>query len=130
MLNPTANPPDLNKVRSTYSAPPTAPKLSVALEKDLKALKINLITNETVNTKVGAAGPNDWDGSFGLQSGVKTITTQSGKKIEADYVFVSVGNKPNVSIVQNADPGALVSGLVGVDEYLKVGRDEADEADD
>jgi len=123
VLNPTANPPDLNKVTSSYSAPPTAPKLSAALEKDLKALKIDLITNERVEIPAPLGGPSDWDGSFGLQSGVKNVALKSGRKIQADFIFVAVGNKPNVSLIENVDKGAIVSGLIGVDEYLRVSRD-------
>ena len=122
VLNPTASPPDLNKVRSTYTSPPTAPKLSAALERDLKALKVNLILNDKARIPKSAEGRGEWDGSFGLQDGIKTVTLESGKKIEADYVIIGIGNKPNVSLVEKADPGAIVSGLVGVDEYLRVGR--------
>ena len=121
VLNPTANPPDLNKVRSTYSSPPTLPKLSAAIEKDLKALNITLVTNEKVNIPTSPSGDAiEWDGSFGLQSSVKKVSLASGKKLEADFVFVSTGNQPNVSIVEQADKGAIISGLIGVDENLRV----------
>lgn len=120
VLNPTANPPDINKITSSYSSPPTAPKLSVAIEKDMKALKIDLIPNERVLIPAPQGGPGDWDGSFGLQTGVKKVTLASGKKVDADFVFVAVGNKPNVELVEKADKEAVVSGLIGVNEYLRV----------
>ena len=124
MLNPTANPPDLNKVTTTYSSPPTAPKLSVALERDIKALNITLITNEKVNIPTSAPGDaTEWDGSFGLQSSVKKVSLASGKKLVADFVFISVGNQPNINIVEKADKGAIISGLIAVDEYLRVCHD-------
>ena len=48
------------------------------------------------------------------------VKTESGKVFEADYVFQSIGNKPNVQIVEAADKGAIDSGLIRVDEYLRV----------
>jgi len=48
--------------------------------------------------------------------------SKSGKKVEADYVFIAGGNKPNVSLVEKADPGAIAAGLIAVDEYLRVSR--------
>jgi NADPH-dependent 2,4-dienoyl-CoA reductase/sulfur reductase-like enzyme len=49
---------------------------------------------------------------------------QSGKTLEADFVFVSVGNKPNVELVERVDSGAITSGLIAVDNYLKVSLPE------
>ena len=60
------------------------------------------------------------DGTEGLQDGLKKVKLSSGKVLEADYVFIGNGDKPNVSLVDKADPGALVAGLVGVSQYLKV----------
>jgi len=54
---------------------------------------------------------------------VKNVALKSGRKIQADFIFVAVGNKPNVSLIENVDKGAIVSGLIGVDEYLRVSRD-------
>lgn len=122
VLDPQAVRPDLNKVKSSWSSPPTNPKLSVSLEKELKLLKIDVVHNDRVKIPANPSGPSDWDGSFGLQSSLKSVTLESGKKIEADYIFISVGNKPNVSLVEEADSGAIISGLVGVNEYLQVSQ--------
>ena len=121
-MNPDAKKPGVDKF--SYSSPPTALKLSVALESQLKQLGIELITNDQVVIPSSTANldPGEWDGKPGLQDGVKKVKLKSGKTLEADYVFVGIGNKPNVELVQKADPGALVAGLVGVDEYLKVSR--------
>ncbi|WWD18057.1 hypothetical protein CI109_102504 [Kwoniella shandongensis] len=108
---------------SSWTSPPTNPKLSTALEKVANKQKLELIFSDRVNIpQEGSVAPTsaDWDGSFGLQSGEKTLTLASGKKIKADYVFLSVGNKPNSSIVQKTDPSAITSGLVAVDPYLRV----------
>jgi NADPH-dependent 2,4-dienoyl-CoA reductase/sulfur reductase-like enzyme len=122
VLHPTAKQPDLNSGHFNYSSPPTSVKLSKTLEGLLRDLKIELVFNDKVVIPVE---PSDdagaWDGSFGLQSGLKKVKLQSGQELEADFVFVSIGNKPNVSLVENVDKGAITQGLIAVDEYLKVG---------
>lgn len=46
---------------------------------------------------------------------------ESGKTVEADYVFISTGNKPNSKLVEKADAGAVEMGkYVAVDNYLRV----------
>ena len=121
MLNPTAKQPDLNSGHFNYSSPPTAAKLSKTLEGQLKTLKIELVLNDKVMIPAESSPDvSAWDGSFGLQSGLKKVKLQSGKALEADFVFVSIGNKPNVSLVENVDKGAITQGLIAVDEYLKV----------
>ncbi|WVW82068.1 hypothetical protein I302_104073 [Kwoniella bestiolae CBS 10118] len=120
VLHPQATAPDPKGKAHSYSSPPTLPKLSVTLEKLLADSKIDLILNDKVEIPAEQTSAEDWSGSFGLQDGVKKVKLQSGKTLEADYVFVSIGNKPNVGLVQQADKDALISGMVGVDEYLRV----------
>ncbi|RSH85348.1 hypothetical protein EHS25_004744 [Saitozyma podzolica] len=55
---------------------------------------------------------------------IKKVKTTSGKTVEADYVFVSVGNNPNSEIVAKADLTAVREGLVVVDEFLRVRSDK------
>ena len=120
-LHPTAKQPDLNSGHFSYSSPPTAPKLSKTLEGQLKELKIDLITNDRVIIPSSSSSdPSEWNGSFGLQNGIKRVKLDSGKTLDADFVFVSVGNKPNVSLVKSKDAGAITQGLIAVDEYLRV----------
>ena len=111
----------------SYSSPPTAPKLSKEIERQLNGKNIDLITNDRVTiptdsaTGPDASGVNDaWDGSMGLQNGLKNVTLDSGKVLQADFVFIGQGNKPNVELAEKLDPGAIASGLIAVDEYLKV----------
>ncbi|WVQ97105.1 hypothetical protein IAU59_004215 [Kwoniella sp. CBS 9459] len=120
VLHPTAAAPDPQGKAHSYSSPPTLPKLSVTLEKILNDMKIDLVLGDKVAIPAVQGAPEDWSGAFGLQDGIKKVKLTSGKVLEADYVFISVGNKPNVSLVEAADKGAIVSGLVGVDEYLRV----------
>jgi hypothetical protein len=95
------------------------PKLSTAVEAALKTLKIEFIGNSKVNIpSSGAEG--QWDGSFGLQNGLKKIALPDGKIIEADFIFMGLGNQSNASFVEKADSAAVVDGLIRVDEYLKV----------
>lgn len=57
---------------------------------------------------------------------MKEFTLKSGKKVEADYIFVSIGNKPASGLVEQADEGAVQGGMVKVDEYLRVSLDSID----
>lgn len=106
----------------TWSSPPTNPKLSKSLEQVLKNLNVNLILDDSVYIPVGdnASVAGEWDGSFGLQDEVKKLKLRSGKEVQGDYIFVSVGNNPNIGLVASVDPTAITSGLIAVDDYLKV----------
>lgn len=72
----------------------------------------------------GTVSPSsiEWDGTPGRTSdgGIKSVRTTSGKTIEADFVFVSIGNKPNSGLVKDVDAGAVKGGMIWVDEYLRV----------
>ncbi|WVQ85451.1 hypothetical protein IAT38_007616 [Cryptococcus sp. DSM 104549] len=126
LLTPNATPPPSStsspQPSSHWSAPPTNPKLSKALEKIFAAKDIDVVLGDrVVIPQAGAAvAPGAWDGSFGLQGGVKKVTLKSGKVVEADFVFVSVGNTPNTWLVEAADKGAITNRLVAVDDYLKI----------
>lgn len=114
-FNATGNP-------HAWNAPACNPKLSAALEKLIAESLIDLIPNDKAlvpheNTPVG---PHDWDGSFGLQKGLKTVKLGSGKEVKADFVFVGIGNRSNVELVEDLDQGALVDGQIWVDDYLRV----------
>lgn len=50
------------------------------------------------------------------------MTLPDGRVVEGDYFFVGIGNKSNAGIVEKADSGAVVNGLIKVDKYLKVRR--------
>lgn len=102
-----------------WQAPLVNPKLSTAVEAALKALEIEFIGDSKVNIPT-SAGEGEWDGSFGLQNSIKKVLLPGGKPIEADFVFMGLGNKSNASFVEKADSGAVADGLVRVDEYLKV----------
>ncbi|WVR05724.1 hypothetical protein IAU60_002748 [Kwoniella sp. DSM 27419] len=127
VLNPSAQPATAQAKGSyTWSAPPTLPKLSVTLERIFKELNIELVLSDRVAMPASQTTPEDWSGSFGLQDGIKKVKLDSGKTLEADYVFVSVGNKPNASLVETVDKGAVASGMIAVDEYLRVASTNAD----
>lgn len=126
VLNPDPAPKPATGPAQSYNAPSTAPKLSAALEKELADLKIDLVLGDKVAIPAdpaGLASAEDWDGSFGKQAGMKRVKLQSGKTLEADYVFVSVGNRPGSGLVKETDEGAVVDGMVWVDEYLRVSKE-------
>nr|XP_019049087.1 hypothetical protein I302_02868 [Kwoniella bestiolae CBS 10118]OCF28017.1 hypothetical protein I302_02868 [Kwoniella bestiolae CBS 10118] len=62
----------------------------------------------------------EWDGTFGLQPSLVTLRLESGKTLQADYVYPGCGVRPNSKLVGEVDEGALDDGLIRVDEYLKV----------
>lgn len=117
-----------------WVAPACNPKLAIALEKLIAESHIDLITSdkallphdlhgndEEADGRGGAyRDPSEWDGSFGLQKGMKKVRLASGKTVLADFVFVGIGNRSNVELVEKADEGALVDGQVWVDDYLRV----------
>ena len=79
---------------------------------------MDVIVNDRAVPVRGVVG--EWDGKPGLQHGIKKIALRSGREVKADYVFFSVGNKPNSALVESVDRGAVVSGMVRVDQYLRV----------
>lgn len=128
-MNPFSKASDFNVTGNphAWNAPACNPKLSVALEKLIAECHIDLIPNDKalVPSESAIVSPTDWDGSFGLQKGMKTVKLGSGREIKADFVFVGIGNRSNVELVEDVDDGALVDGQVWVDEYLRVSRREA-----
>ncbi|WWC58500.1 uncharacterized protein I303_101043 [Kwoniella dejecticola CBS 10117] len=136
------------KVIHSYSSPPTDPRLSLELQRICDELGIEVILSDRVimpssspttpiselsesqselaselgSTSASALqkGKVAWDGSFGLQPQIVHLTLESGKTVEADYVYPGCGMRPNSQIVKNVDPGALDGGLIRVDKHLKV----------
>jgi hypothetical protein len=91
----------------------------------LAQLNIDLVLEDrVVIPPPGTVSPSsiEWDGTPGRTSdgGIKKVRTTSGKTIEADFVFVSIGNKPNSGLVKDVDTGAVKGGMIWVDEYLRV----------
>jgi len=106
-----------------WNAPACSPKLSTALEKLISECLIDLVPNDKalVPSEHDRLGPDEWDGSFGLQKGMKTVKLGSGREIKADFVFIGIGNRSNVELVEQADDAALADGQIWVDDYLRVG---------
>jgi NADPH-dependent 2,4-dienoyl-CoA reductase/sulfur reductase-like enzyme len=96
--------------------------LSTALEKLIAECLIDLVPNDKalVPSEHAHVGPDEWDGSFGLQKGMKTVKLASGKEVKADFVFIGIGNRSNVELVEEADDSALADGQIWVDDYLRV----------
>jgi hypothetical protein len=105
-----------------WNAPACSPKLSTALEKLISECLIDLVPNDKalVPSEHDRLGPDEWDGSFGLQKGMKTVKLGSGREIKADIVFIGIGNRSNVELVEQADDAALADGQIWVDDYLRV----------
>ncbi|OCF55598.1 hypothetical protein L486_07082 [Kwoniella mangroviensis CBS 10435] len=136
LLTPlTEDQPDGNKeIPNSYISPPTHLKLAKSLTQLVEKQNINLILDDKViipseesNSTISNSNSNseEWNGSFGLQDSLRDIRTENGQVIKGDYIFLSIGNKPNSLLVQIADKDAVESksGLVKVDKYLKVQSD-------
>jgi hypothetical protein len=117
-FNATGNP-------HAWNAPACSPKLSLALEKLIHECLIDLVCDDKalVPSEGAQLGPDEWDGSFGLQKGMKTVKLGSGKEVKADFIFVGIGNRSNVELVEQGDDSALVDGQIWVDDYLRVSED-------
>ncbi|WVQ71043.1 hypothetical protein IAR50_000568 [Cryptococcus sp. DSM 104548] len=110
----------------SYSSPPVDPRLSQTLEGHCLKLDISLIFQDRVVIPTpgegsrGTVAEGDWEGRYGKQEGVKEVSLESGKKVQADYVILAAGTSPNSWMVGKEDEGALDGKLIRVDEYLKV----------
>jgi hypothetical protein len=125
-LNPTdpskAAKSNIEGTPHAWQVPYNNPKLSNSLETILPQLKIEFIGNAKVPipTTGSEVKEGEWDGSFGLQNGLKKIALPNGEIVEGDFFFLGLGNQSNAGFVEKADSGAVVNGLVRVDDYLKV----------
>lgn len=84
LLHPKSTPaPGSNDEPTSYSAPPTVVKLSIALEKQLKEINVDLILDDRVEVPRRGArlGEGHWDGTFGPLDGVKTVKTSKGQSL-------------------------------------------------
>lgn len=110
LLGPTPR----SKPGDEFYQAPTYGKLSVSLEKQLATRNVEVMLGELVDLPEGTKS--------GLLDKMTTFKTKSGKEIEADCVFVSIGNRANSQIVKAADPGALseVQSRILIDEFFRV----------
>ncbi|KLT40111.1 FAD/NAD(P)-binding domain-containing protein [Cutaneotrichosporon oleaginosum] len=99
-----------------YVAPPTAPRLSASLEDQLKKRGVELVYEDRVDA--GADGKELHTGPLGQ---LTRLPLASGGSVEADYVFLSIGNAPNSSLVADVDPSAVTrSGHIAVDAHFHI----------
>jgi pyruvate/2-oxoglutarate dehydrogenase complex dihydrolipoamide dehydrogenase (E3) component len=89
------------------------PKFAQTLENKLRALKVDLVLGDE-----HVASPEFKTGKQGPGSVVKT---KGGKELEADWVFLAVGNTPNTGLLRGVDSAALTAqSLIKVNDYLQV----------
>ncbi|OCF33245.1 hypothetical protein I316_04986 [Kwoniella heveanensis BCC8398] len=147
-VDPTALAKEHGKIKS-WSTPPTDIRLSKEMERICDKLGIEVILSDRVRIpstestsstqaadtcdkcgetekgsdaegEVPAQEPPTWDGKWGLQDGLRRVSLESRRTLEADYVYPGCGMRPNSDIVGGADMGALDGALVAVDDYLKI----------
>ncbi|WVW82152.1 hypothetical protein I302_104158 [Kwoniella bestiolae CBS 10118] len=120
------------KIPESWTSPPINLKLANTVASMAKSQKVNLILND--KAIIPQRKPNDdgieirtidgyeWDGSFGLQPALCNICTENREIVKGDYVFLSIGNKPNSGLIVNSDGNAVEksTGLIRVDQRLKI----------
>lgn len=105
---------------NTYVPDANDPALSASLDKQLRALGVHLVLGEGITFPTSPA-PGEWDGKSGPLGGVHSLKLTGGGSVDADFVFVSIGNRPNSGLVRAADPGALTTnGYIRVDDHFRV----------
>lgn len=87
----------------------TPAKLAAQLESKLRALDVDVILGD------------EHVGNPHFGAGSQVVGTKGGKRIEADFVFLAVGNKPRSDLIAKALPSAVTDGgLVRVNDQLQV----------
>lgn len=90
--------------------------LSDKLNAQLKKRGVNILFEDSVEADSLPTGPLDE---------VKTFKTKNGKSVQADFVLVGTGGKPNTSLVKSVDPSVINSrGQVTVNPDLSVKSDK------
>ncbi|KAG5461382.1 MAG: hypothetical protein BJ554DRAFT_6433 [Olpidium bornovanus] len=65
----------------------------------LEAIGVEVVLNDGVQLDGVRTGP--------VEGGARKFTTSSGKSIDADFVFVAAGGRPDASLISAADPAAV-----------------------
>lgn len=98
-----------------------------SLEAQLRERGVEVALGERVvfPTSSKSGGVDEWDGRTGVLGGTHAVPLTSGRRVEADYIFASPGNRPNSGLVAALDPDATSSaGHVLVDNEFRVVSDE------
>ncbi|WVF70817.1 hypothetical protein IAT40_005611 [Kwoniella sp. CBS 6097] len=144
-IHPSALSTEHGQIKS-WSSPPTDLRLSREMERICDRLGIDVVLSDRVKIPPSSASPvngnsngngdvfldidgdedeanargSEWDGTWGLQDGLKRISLESRDTLKADYIYPGCGMRPNSELVGALDKGALNGLLVAVDDHLKV----------
>lgn len=91
--------------------PPVDWEIAAEVQKHVKEKGVQLFVNDSVT-------------EFIHQDGTTTVHLQSGNKIEADFVLVSVGVKPLVKLAKEAGLSIGELGGISVNEYMQTTDDD------
>ncbi|WOO84239.1 Fe-regulated protein 8 [Vanrija pseudolonga] len=111
-----------------FSYAPVPEWVGESLESQLRQRGVDVALDERVvfPSKSAVDEPDGWDGRTGVLGGTHSIPLTSGRRIDADYMFASPGNRPNSALVGALDPEATsAAGHVLVDGEFRVLSDEA-----
>ncbi|KAJ3257809.1 Apoptosis-inducing factor 2 [Boothiomyces macroporosus] len=91
----------------------TSPKFSARLEEMMNKKNVKFLLNERVKDVNG--------GQIETKAGAQTVNLESGKSLDADYVFACTGGTPNSAPLKNGELSSYVNkGYLRVNEFLQV----------
>lgn len=89
-----------------------SPDFAVLADENLKAVGVNVLTNNTVKELVGEDGK------------VKSVKLSSGEVIEADMVISAIGYKPNTDLAKRAGLQLTKNGTIRVDKFMRTDEED------
>jgi NADPH-dependent 2,4-dienoyl-CoA reductase/sulfur reductase-like enzyme len=97
--------------------PPFSKDITKYIDNHLREQGVNLVLGDGVN-------------SFRGDEAVEEVITSSGKKIEADFVLLSLGIKPEVSLAKKSNIGIGKTGAIEVNERMETNVEDVYAAGD
>ncbi len=88
-----------------------SPDFAVLADKNLRAIGVNVLTENTVKELVGKDGK------------VNSVILTSGEIIESDLVISAIGYKPNTDLAKRAGLQLTKSGTIRVDKFMRTNEE-------
>lgn len=89
-----------------------SPDFAVLADENLRAIGVNVLTNNTVKELIGEGGK------------VQSVKLASGKVVEADMVISAIGYKPNTDLAKRAGLQLTKNGTIRVDKFMRTDEED------
>lgn len=89
-----------------------SPDFAVLADENLRAIGVNVLTNNTVKELIGVDGK------------VQSVKLTSGEIIEADMVISAIGYKPNTDLAKRAGLHLTKNGTIRVDKFMRTDEED------